>query len=159
MRGRWEQQWERALIGLGRVEEIYEGREGGGSEDAVFDLHAFFQAAFHMRDWLANDPTTGLDSGMINANVGATTEFKVCADFANGTKHLELSRPPWIDQQTGVTRQDVTVAPPTAGSRDVGSASHAWKLTAAGQDYDALGLARNVVRIWETFLKTKGLLD
>jgi hypothetical protein len=50
--GGWEEQWKRVLVGFGRLEAIYQGREGG-SVEAVYDLYSFFLPAFHLRDWLA----------------------------------------------------------------------------------------------------------
>jgi len=145
------------LLGLGRVEQIYQGRAGGSAE-AVYDLHSFFLNAYHLRDWLATDPATALTRKAIDAWIQASTELRICGDFANRAKHVVLSRTPWIDAQTGVTRQDVTVQLPSFGSRNVGTASHSWTIAAGGKSYDALELARDVVDAWTTLLQGHGLI-
>jgi len=153
----WQEQWDRVLLGLRRVEQIYAGREGGSAE-AVYDLYSFFLHAYHLRDWLAADPATGLSSTAIDAAIQASTVLGICGDFANRVKHVVLTRKPWRDAQTGVTRQNVVVRPATVGSQNVGSASHSWTITSEEQEYDALELAKNVVRAWEELLKGHDLL-
>jgi len=55
----WLEQWERVFLGLDRLRRIYSGREGG-SANAVYYLHSFFLNAYHLRDWIAEDGSTGI---------------------------------------------------------------------------------------------------
>jgi hypothetical protein len=152
----WLEQWERVFLGLDRLRRIYSGREGG-SANAVYDLHSFFLNAYHLRDWIAEDGSTGIGLPQIDAAIRASTELSVCADFANRLKHVVLTRHR-LDPQTGVTRQDVTVRLPAFGSGNVATASHSWTISAGGRSYDALELAGDVVAAWTTFLQGHGLI-
>ena|ERR1043166_7632534 len=58
------------------------------------DLISFFQHAWHLKDWIRND--AGVPTSTREAVVGEaekTDELLLCADIANGTKHLNLQNP------------------------------------------------------------------
>jgi hypothetical protein len=78
-------------LGLTRLEAIY--LTGlGGSVQAVYDLHAFFQTTYHLRDWLANDPSVHLNDAVIEAAMRASKELSICRDFAMRIKHQTLTQ-------------------------------------------------------------------
>jgi hypothetical protein len=87
VQGDWQEQWERVLIGLARVEQIYWGRAGGSAE-AVYDLYSFFLNAFHLRDWLVE--TTSLTLQQVDGEIDTSTALQACVDFANRVKHFKL---------------------------------------------------------------------
>ncbi len=55
-------------------------------EDAVL---AFFQNAWHLKDWVRHDPTIPQPvRDAIVSQVEVTPELLICADLCNGSKHL-----------------------------------------------------------------------
>jgi hypothetical protein len=47
---------------------------------------------YHLKDWLKNDPTTQPVVGDVEQVITASTYLSLCADLANGSKHLTLTR-------------------------------------------------------------------
>jgi hypothetical protein len=158
----WREQFERLQRSHARLSAIANGREFASSDEARDALVRFFQDGWHLKDWIANDPAANVDSAAVEAHVGNTQVLMLCADVANGTKHLGLDpkyRPRTGDVATALTSQDVTVRPAPAGSRTLPRpALHAWCVTSGGQQYDAVPLAGDVVREWRQWLELKGLL-
>jgi hypothetical protein len=59
-------------------------------EDAVI---AFFQHAWHLKDWIRNDPSISVPlNGSVLSRFESDIALGVCADIANGTKHFLLTR-------------------------------------------------------------------
>jgi len=55
------------------------------------DFHAFFICCFHLKDWLRADSSVG--DGIRDAVAGFVDRnlwLRLCADLANGSKHLKL---------------------------------------------------------------------
>ena len=49
---------------------------------------------WHLKDWILNDPHLGAsEQAALSKDIHATRCLLVCADIANGSKHLSLSRP------------------------------------------------------------------
>ena len=57
------------------------------SVEYVDDLHHFMQDCWHLKDWIKNDPETGLAT-TIEKTVRAYKSLRIAADLANGSKHL-----------------------------------------------------------------------
>ena len=146
----WQKQWKRVEIGLQRLVAIYEGRQHD-SADASYDLYAFFLNCHHLRDWLAADKVSGMSWKKATKVIKRSTHLRVCADLANRTRHVELTRQ-WIDRDASPTRQDVNVHVKTG-------AAHRWEVAAGDATYDALDLAANCVAVWERALTDRGLFD
>jgi hypothetical protein len=62
---------------------------------SFYDVIVFTcQSMWHLKDWILNDPQFGAsDQAALSKDIHATRCLLVCADIANGTKHLSLSRP------------------------------------------------------------------
>lgn len=144
----WREQYERMLRSHESLKQVTSGQHSIGSDDAKDAMMHFFQDAFHLKDWLKNDQSLSVDS---EAAVNASRPLEVCADLANGGKHMVLDR-----RQRGgaeLIGQDVHI---TIG---VGS-SHNWRIEADdGTTWDADKLADDVVAAWDAFLKANGLLE
>jgi len=60
---RWREQWDRVQRWYERFREIDAGRIHTRASDFYQDVaHAFFVDCFHLKVWLKNDPTSGIDS-------------------------------------------------------------------------------------------------
>jgi hypothetical protein len=72
-----------------------------------YDVVMFtFQSMWHLKDWILNDPEFGAkNTDQLKRDIHSNTVLLICADIANGTKHLLLSRPrsgAFICDQQGV---------------------------------------------------------
>lgn len=81
--------WQGQLARVERWQKRADAAINAGSADAEDFLLAFFQSAYHLRDWLLNSGATtkvNLDALMHN-----TPALSLCRDVANGSKHLTLN--------------------------------------------------------------------
>ena len=77
--------------------------------------------------------------------------LQLCADLANGSKHLLLKTTRTGDLATDITRNDVNIL------MGVGVA-HRFYVQSSGTEYDVLEIAEAAVDDWTKFLTDKGLL-
>jgi hypothetical protein len=84
----WKDQFERVSRALKKVEQ-----PSGDRDAELDDLYGFFQACWHLKDWIKNDDSLQQDlrDAIVHA-VEATESLQFCADLANGSKHLKLKR-------------------------------------------------------------------
>lgn len=146
----WQWQWERVQGHLKEVRAVYSGRDGGTYE-ALDATLSFFEVIHHLKDWLGNDPSSGLTKADGDALIGNSLILKLCADLANGSKHLSLTSTRTGDRSTSITRNDVIV------SMDSG-VSHVFYVGSNGTEYDVLQIAEAAVVEWAQYLTGKGLL-
>jgi hypothetical protein len=147
----WQLQWTRVQGRLKDVRAVYAGR--AGSTDKALDATlCFFEAVHHLKDWLGNDTSSGLTKGDGDALINGSPMLQLCADLANGSKHLVLTSTRTGDKSTAITRNDVNIFVGT------GTAAHRFYVQSAGTEYDALQIAEAVVNEWTKFLTSKGLL-
>jgi hypothetical protein len=143
----WREQYERMLRSHAKLKQVTSGQHNIGSDDARDAMMHFFQDAYHVKDWLKNDPNVSVDS---EAAVRASVVLEVCADQANGGKHMALNH--LARHGAAPTAQNVAIM------IGVGSA-HSWPIEAAdGTTWDADKLADDVIATWNAFLKANGLL-
>ena len=82
----WREQYERMLRSHGRFAALALGYETASSDEARDAVFHFFQDAYHLKDWIKNDPkVAGVadPEGLVNGS----PELSLCADLCNGTKH------------------------------------------------------------------------
>lgn len=110
------------------------------------DMWSFFQNCWHLKDWIKNDSALPVSfRNSIEGLVSASPDLQVCADLANGTKHLRLDKP-----RVGAKHSHRSVEYTGGNSSsikfiyfiDVGN----------GATRDGLGLARQCVIEWERIL-------
>ena len=81
------EQFARVERALARVRSN-RGRELPEYED---DVWSFFQNAWHLKDWIKNDPELSQkDRDAVEGDVGGLEVLRICADLANRSKHLRL---------------------------------------------------------------------
>jgi hypothetical protein len=177
----WPEQYERMLRSHDRLNDYSRGHRAASSDEARDALIHFFQDAYHLKDWLRNDqgeqaigiqpsrnPGAQHIKDAVESYVSSTQFLQLCADIANGSKHLGLrpgqpgkpkSGPRTGDVTTAITGQSVTVRPAAAGSgNDPDPAIHSWRIESGGNSYDAQDAADKVVAAWQTWLRQKGLI-
>jgi hypothetical protein len=109
----WQSQWERVQRRLDDVRAVYTGRPGG-TDAAIDTVQSFFEAVHHFKDWLRNDPSSGISKAAGDKLINGSVVLRLSADLANGSKHLALTRSRTGDRSTTIARNDVTVFPGTA---------------------------------------------
>lgn len=77
----------------------------GNQTDYEDNLWYFFQTAWHLKDWIKNDPS--LKTFEIEKIVENYHSLRICADLANRSKHLKLTR--HIREDAKYFGNDVTV--------------------------------------------------
>jgi hypothetical protein len=158
----WREQYDRVLRSHARLVQMADGQIMASSDEARDALFHFFQDAYHLKDWVKNDPT--VQTGSVETFVSGEVSLRFCADLCNGTKHFGLkpkkNQPPRTgDPSTAFTSESVTVRPATVGTgRLPRPALHYWAAESGGQQYDAVTLAGDVVRTWEQWLRGENLL-
>ncbi|MFG2839899.1 hypothetical protein ACGFYE_33400 [Streptomyces zaomyceticus] len=147
----WQSQWARVERRLADVQAVYDGAPGG--TDAALDAaQAFFEAAFHLRDHLINDPASQVTRDDVDTFVRGSPSLKLCADIANASKHLQLTRAWTKDLSTGIERNDVTVYVGT------GTSVHRFYIASGGAEHDVLQTAKGAVIAWRGFLSGRQLI-
>jgi hypothetical protein len=147
----WQSQWERVQRRLDDVRAVYTGRPGG-TDAAIDTVLSFFEAVHHLKDWLRNDPSSGIAKAAGDSLINGSTTLQLCADLANGSKHLELTSSRTGDPSTTIARNDATVFVGT------GTSAHRFYVESAGVEYDVLQLAEGATAEWHLFLSSQGLI-
>jgi hypothetical protein len=147
----WQMQWARVQHRLNDVRDVYIGRPGG-TDAAVDSVQSFFEAVHQLKDWLGNDTSSRVTKADGDALINASPVLQLCADLANGSKHLVLTSSRTGDLSTTIARNDVAVLVAT------GTSAHRFYVASAGKEYDVLQLAEDAVAEWTTFLSSRGLI-
>jgi hypothetical protein len=129
------------------------------AQHGVDDFEAFFIHCFHLKDWLKNDPEVDITIGTAaEALVNSSDALRICADLANGVKHLRLDRPRG-DRTTRMEALGRVVDDP---SSDSGIGFVDVVVIFSGQEkglcWDASGVASACIAEWKDFLQRRGLL-
>lgn len=84
---KYREQYERMIRYYNKIKQPKDGDHLAQLDN----IYSFFQSAWHLKDWIKND------SAICFFNIEKIVEKKIslmkCADLANGSKHLELTRP------------------------------------------------------------------
>lgn len=148
----WLDQWNRVLRWYERFRLAYQGGNPAPSTDHFQDdAYAFFQNCYHLKDWLKNDLATKHLVSDVERYINESTPLSLCADMANGSKHMELDQRARVDRKTAITRADATVAIGTA-------VTVKYHIDAGGLTYDAFDIATKALDDWRQFLSSKNLL-
>lgn len=157
----WQDQWQRILrwyrlVQRSRDEPSNHPEGTEGYRDQVF---ALYQALWHLKDWLKNDPMTRYGpSGAGRAVEGWITRSAHClliaADVANGSKHMAFRSQQ--DRRAGgaeQTRNDVTIAV----GRGVMHTFYIQDERPGGEEHEAVDLASRCIAEWREFLAAHNL--
>jgi len=128
-------------------------RDGGSELDILAYEDAaicFFQHAWHLKDWIRNDSAVGQrvrDS--VLSRIEADEVLQVCADVANGMKHLQLHH---VRVGAGLERP---------GSNNPDAQEPEWEVYVTlpgGHRRDVPTAANLIVAVWDGILRREGLL-
>jgi hypothetical protein len=127
------------------------------------NLWFFFQTAWHLKDWIKNDPAirTNLSIETIANNVKS---LRICADLANRSKHLELKldsnredgKLAGNDVNIFMSPAKVTIEEVESGKvpifKAVGSRYTYWISEKSGNKTSAVELAEQIMKDWEDII-------
>lgn len=154
MQKRYLEQYQRAKRWYERFKSIDEGRDHDMASDCYQDeIYAFFVNCYHLKDWLKNDPTSGINKDEIENFINKSENLSMCADLCNGSKHLVINQPR-KDTQTKIGGRSFSLGL-GIGSPKI---SVRYKVELKNRTYDAFDLATKSLKEWEDFLKSKKLL-
>ena len=151
---RYREQYDRMRRWYEKFRCLDQGRNHEiASDNYVDDIYAFFQNAYHLKDWLRNDPSVA-DSAKfrVETHINMNKPLCLCADICNSLKHLTLKQ----------SRSDEN---PTFGrkafSLSIGSGPTTLGLkhqidTDSGP-LDAFELATACVKAWDDFFVSHSL--
>ena len=154
----WREQYDRMLRWFERLHE-----QGEIDERRRDDFYAFFLICFHLKDWLKNDPAVqqslpDIDK-TVEAFINGKPALRLCADLANGVKHLARDKPNTVRFADDAL---LSVAPSAfqTDAFDAGSFQVSGEIVAkaAGQRWDAEMVASSCVAHWQNFLRSERLL-
>jgi hypothetical protein len=151
---RWMEQYERVWRWLDRLADTDIGRLHDSVSDSYQDeVYAYFLNCYHLKDWLKNDPASAEAVSDIEAFVSRSPSLSVCADLANGSKHLTLTRHRTDpDATVGARHYELGI-----GSGGITIAVK-YEIQAGGTAHDAYTLAKRCWDDWQTYLVGKGLI-
>lgn len=145
----WRSQWARVSRRLNDVRAVYAGAPGG-TDVAIDTVLSFFEAVHHLKDWLGNDPVSGITKAEADSLINSSPMLRLCADLANGSKHLSLTGSRTGDKSTEIARNDVTIF---AGT---GTSAHRFYVQSGKREYDVLDIAESAVLEWARFFNAHG---
>lgn len=141
MTGGWQAQF-------GRMCRWHERLRNASPGDKIDFLYAFFENAFHLRDWLID--TGAVKSVDLDRFFAQSALMRLSRDIANAHKHYSISRP---SQPLPFT--EVREYAPFGGGNLTDRES--LSILSDGEKYDAFELASEIRRAWERFLKQERL--
>jgi len=155
----YAEQLERVQRYYNRFKNINDGREHTMSTDHyVDDVHAFFMACYHLKDWLKNDSSYAAHTKQeIEDYVSKTPALAICADICNGLKHLVLDPkfgPPRSgDEPTiGGKHIELTLTASLSGPKIPPRISMKFEIQHSGKTLDAFQLATDALAAWQSFI-------
>jgi hypothetical protein len=149
----WIEQWNRVERWYSRFKQTNDGRVHDLASDHYQDeAYAFFQNAYHLKDWLKNDRQASTRVADVEAFISSSQNMRLCADLCNGSKHLALtSSRESADTKIGQRSFQVGLSEPV-------TISARYAVESAGRTYDAFALAHDCLQEWRAYLTAKGLL-
>ena len=146
----WPEQLRRVERWHARALSALKASEHSNDSDTIDFLYAFFQAAYHLADWLKNSGAA--PRGDVETFVNSTTALASCRDICNGSKHLRLDKHQ-RSKSVGLMREYI---PPSQG-RPAGTRARlfAFQRQDGSVDYaDIEQLMSDCVRTWHAYCET-----
>ena len=136
MTGGWPAQFERVQRWYRRASMTTD------PTDRIDFLYAFFENAFHLRDWLQD--TGGATATDLQAFFDAHEDMRLCRDLANSHKHYSISHP-----SQPIPPSEAREYSPGTGNlgTDV-----SLVILSDGKQHNPFELAGRVLRLWEGFI-------
>jgi hypothetical protein len=140
----YEEQLKRVERFLQRIDPP--SKDHGSQVEYEDNLWSFFQNAWHLKDWIKNDPAIKtIDIEKIVKNYFC---LMLCSDLANRTKHFRLdNNHNRLDAKH--TRTDVNLY---LGSGVVTNFKYIIE-DSSGKEYIAIDLAKEIIKAWNEIIR------
>lgn len=155
----YKEQVERTRRWLNRLQnaashenDINEPLPPGKHEEYEDYLYAFFQNCWHIKDWIMADigaPGT-LRDAVKRVEKEKPDALRLCADVANGSKHLGQPR----DKNRAKTVGEIAVEIDPEGNSKT---TYEYKVVDGETQHDALELARRALRTWDDLIAANNI--
>ncbi len=139
-----------------RLDSVYRPKKTLDYDYADDVTNAFFLFCYHLKDWLINDTSIKANLKDIESFISSSTALSICADLANGSKHLGLNRVR-SNAKSFKVNQAINITAVT-DNKSKSKVNYSRSIEIDGKIYDALDLAKECLDEWQTYLKKKGLL-
>ncbi len=145
----------------GRFKKLNDGMvHSAPSDNYLDDVHAFFQNAYHLKDWLKNDAAfTKHTDQEIEDYVSNTAALAICADICNSTKHLALTSTPRSGVRPSIGKKQISIdfteeisvsgTPPKEHPPMI---AMKIQIRHGSQTLDAFDVATQAMLAWESFI-------
>jgi len=160
MRNRYLEQLQRVRRYFDRFAQLKVGRPHTMSSDNYQDdIYAFFQNCYQLKDWIKNDPACASWTPPPERLVNESDDLRICADLANGLKHLRRDKPR-SDQnpQFAQVPVHVIVSGSFGHTEEVFLQSTAVISTESGL-VDGYDLAVRCIAVWERYVQANAGAD
>ena len=159
----WQDQWRRVERWMLRLRAAdagdlsYIGQKWYDSNVGVQlckdDVVAYFQACYHLKDWLKKDPASAKSVADVEEFINGTECFKVAADVTNRSKHGLADREPRLDKNAQPRSHRMVVYGADGQFEMVGGEA----ILVKGEILSALEVAEECFAMWQQYLKDRGL--
>jgi len=139
-----------------RLQDAYRPKKVLDYDYADDVSNIFFIYCYHLKDWLRNDDSIKIKSKDIEAFVSSSTPLSICGDLANGRKHLALSG--LRSKAKNLKAHPAINMTFSVGSKSNSKTSYTKTIEVDDRSYDALELAEECMKEWQSFLKANELI-
>ncbi|MEJ0053889.1 MAG: hypothetical protein WDN10_04170 [bacterium] len=162
---RYLDQWARINRWHRKVNTFYEGERSVLEDNERLDMvRTFFIECFHLKDWIKADfPNLSVATERIFDRVEGEECFKICADLANASKHVDLNKAVRKDKETKIGTQGITImVDPIKWDSDPKDylppvCKYRWDIIASRKKFDVKELADECIESWKKFMRKNGL--
>lgn len=149
----WQEKWRAALRAFEALKAIYSGEGPTDSDAQVEAVGTFFTECYQLKDWLKNDPNSGVDGSTVETFVHDSPSLDLAGAIANTYKHHTMYK--------GKTTAEVTDQHTKySGDKHPTTMRIGWE---AGDgttgNEDALDLAMKAIADWRKFFGLHGLTE
>jgi hypothetical protein len=141
------------------MESIYTGILSSSGHDKYAyddDIISFFIHCYHVRDWIIHLNKLGITARQVDSYIDSHRELRICADLANGSKHCRLTRSLRTDRQPHISGTERHTSAWITASGGGEMMSCKYTILTDNEFIDALELARECIRLWESYISALG---
>jgi len=125
---------------------------GGNTE---FELFAFFEICYHLKDWIKHSPECRTFSCVENF-INNSPALQICADICNTLKHKTLTKPPRSKSIPGLFKISSTMTVAPDPSLACVSIDKATIETVRGEEC-CFSLAEECMSEWKRYFSSNGV--
>jgi hypothetical protein len=159
----WQDQWrrtERWMLRLRAAEEdalSYIGQPWCDPNEGLLlykdDVIAFFQACYHLKDWLKKDPASAEKAGDVETFVNETECLQLAADVCNRSKHGLADRNPRLDPNAQPRTHRIVIYSQDGQFQMVGGET----ILVGGEGRPAVEVAEQCLAAWTSYLRDRAI--